>query len=583
MLVLVAVALLPERQAEMGPGRLVVYGSLILLGALLVSLWVLRGRTLARRLQTAEADLQKTRDRMSAIFRLSYRFADAQDEAAVIDIVLQMCVDVVQVTGASFVPFDDRNHPLAAQMKGQIDGLWMESWLENLASDQVRDQCANCRLHQANKQDPCPLITGSPNQEIEGIFCFPLRRGDREMGILNLYLGTQTEFDQESLAFLSAMMDEMGVALEAIRLRDREMATTEFLERMRKSNPDDLLITLIENLGKTIGVSYARLCIYQYELSSRDTELVVGNPPSEVIRFMESLAGIPLHVGDLAIIMDLEAFETIPTGIFAALISPLKLPDQKIVGSLVMVRSSEKEISETAVEIANAVAPQIALTVRYAQMVQSAEYQAVMDERARLAREIHDGVAQTLGYLKLLAAQLENNLARGETARINQLMEISRSTLAEAYVDARQAIDGLRITPENGFGSWIQQAADDFSSNSGMAISVEIDRFLATVPPEIQAQLIRIVQEALTNIRKHAAAHQVWIQGEVRHGDLIMEIRDNGTGFDPEDVIRPSRHGLRGMQERAELIDADFQIISSPGEGTTVRVQLPGSVMELTS
>jgi two-component system nitrate/nitrite sensor histidine kinase NarX len=215
-------------------------------------------------------------------------------------------------------------------------------------------------------------------------------------------------------------------------------------------------------------------------------------------------------------------------------------------------------------------------------MVQSAEYQAVMDERARLAREIHDGVAQTLGYLKLLAAQLENNLARGETARINQLMEISRSALAEAYVDARQAIDGLRITPENGFGSWIQQAANDFTSNTGMKISVETDRFPATVPPEVQAQLIRIVQEALTNIRKHAGAHQVWIQGGVRQGDLVMEVRDNGMGFEPEDVIRPSRHGLRGMQERAELIDAEFQIISSPGIGTTIRVRLPGSVMELT-
>lgn len=138
MLVLVAVALLPDRQAEMGPGRMVVYGSLILLGALLVSLWVLRGRTLARRLQTAETDLQEMRDRMAAIFRLSYRFAHAQDEAAVIDIVLQMCIDVVQVTGASFVPLDDHSHPMPAQLKGQFTGPELEGWAEHLASTQVR-------------------------------------------------------------------------------------------------------------------------------------------------------------------------------------------------------------------------------------------------------------------------------------------------------------------------------------------------------------------------------------------------------------------------------------------------------------
>lgn len=93
--------------------------------------------------------------------------------------------------------------------------------------------------------------------------------------------------------------------------------------------------------------------------------------------------------------------------------------------------------------------------------------------------------------------------------------------------------------------------------------------------PEVQVQLIRIVQEALNNVRKHAKARQVEIDCQRVGQDMVMEIRDDGGGFNVEDVPGPSQHGLRGMRERAELIGADFQVISQPEKGTTVRIRLP--------
>jgi signal transduction histidine kinase len=99
--------------------------------------------------------------------------------------------------------------------------------------------------------------------------------------------------------------------------------------------------------------------------------------------------------------------------------------------------------------------------------------------------------------------------------------------------------------------------------------------------PEVQAQLIRIVQEALSNTRKHAEAQQVWVSCHTVSGELVLEIRDDGRGFSPEDVPGPSRHGMRGMRERAELIGAEFQVISRPQEGTTVRLRLPMTIGEL--
>ena len=95
------------------------------------------------------------------------------------------------------------------------------------------------------------------------------------------------------------------------------------------------------------------------------------------------------------------------------------------------------------------------------------------------------------------------------------------------------------------------------------------------VRPEVQAQLIRIVQEALSNIRRHACAKQIWVACDTVDDDLILEVRDDGRGFTPQDVSMSSRYGLQGMRERSQLIRAELQVTSQPGEGTTVRLRLP--------
>jgi len=95
------------------------------------------------------------------------------------------------------------------------------------------------------------------------------------------------------------------------------------------------------------------------------------------------------------------------------------------------------------------------------------------------------------------------------------------------------------------------------------------------LPPEVQVQLIRIIQEALNNVRKHSQATHARVSCRQIGEDLLIEVHDDGKGFSPEEVPSVSRYGLQGMQERSDLIGADFQIISLPGEGTTVKIRLP--------
>lgn len=210
------------------------------------------------------------------------------------------------------------------------------------------------------------------------------------------------------------------------------------------------------------------------------------------------------------------------------------------------------------------------------------EYKVVMEERARLAREIHDGLAQTLGYLKLQIAQMQGYLEKGDLELLNKALHRSYNALAAAYQDAREAIDALRLSPEGDHESriqdWIMKIVEDFEGSETfrpIEVIVKDMNVQTQLPVEVHAQLIRVVQEAMSNIRKHAGARHVWISCREVEKELLIEIRDDGKGFDVEDVPAPSQHGLRGMRERAELIGADFQIISQPGHGTLVRLSLP--------
>ena len=218
-------------------------------------------------------------------------------------------------------------------------------------------------------------------------------------------------------------------------------------------------------------------------------------------------------------------------------------------------------------------------------LIADVRFNAMMEERIRLAREIHDGLAQTLGFLKLQIAQMQTIVDRPDRTRLHSMLQTSHKALAEAYKDIREAIDGLRISVNDIHdGSmeiqehWIMQVINDFQGQletrkPEIIACSPLDR--TPVSSEVQAQLIRILQEALSNVRKHAHAEHVWISYVCDRQNLILGIQDDGIGFNIDDIPRLSQHGLRGMRERSELIGADLQVISQPKSGTTIRISLP--------
>jgi len=215
------------------------------------------------------------------------------------------------------------------------------------------------------------------------------------------------------------------------------------------------------------------------------------------------------------------------------------------------------------------------LDAKTEELLEQMEYKAVLDERTRLAREIHDGLAQTLAFLKMEAARMQAYVSKGDVEALSRTLKACYQTLSDAYLDARQAIDNLRRVPDKRLGDWLEFTAAEFTTLTGIAVDVANVKLTHTFSPNVKAQLVRIVQEALTNVRKHAQACQVTISACEQSGTAILEVCDNGCGFAPEETQPVSQYGLRSMRERAESIGADFQIISSPGAGTVMRLQIP--------
>jgi signal transduction histidine kinase len=202
----------------------------------------------------------------------------------------------------------------------------------------------------------------------------------------------------------------------------------------------------------------------------------------------------------------------------------------------------------------------------------AAATQATADERARLAREIHDGMSQELWLAKLKQSRLLQT--PGLSAAALALATEVSGAIEAALAEARQAILALRPTEGGTFIQVLQRYVDDFSDRFGVRAECRCDASLERLGPRAQAELLRIVQEALANSRKHADATRVRVEAEPIPSGVRLTIADNGRGFAP-DPQRTTGYGLRSMRERAALIGASLTIDSQPQNGTRVVVEVP--------
>jgi signal transduction histidine kinase len=206
---------------------------------------------------------------------------------------------------------------------------------------------------------------------------------------------------------------------------------------------------------------------------------------------------------------------------------------------------------------------------------------AIADERDRIARELHDGFAQLLGYVNTKAMAVRLMLKRRRVHEAERHLEQLEQAARDLYTSVREAILGLRVggATDEGLAAMLARYAEQFELLSGLPtyFSARAEAEKVRLGTESELQLLRIVQEALSNVRKHATARRAGVELAVHQGQLEISVTDDGQGFDPSQKGGSGtlRFGISTMRERAASIGAELSIESLPGTGTRLSVRIP--------
>lgn len=254
---------------------------------------------------------------------------------------------------------------------------------------------------------------------------------------------------------------------------------------------------------------------------------------------------------------------------YQALLAVPLLIKEEAYGSLVLYYQKAQRFSNEETDLAVTFADQAALAIENARLRTQVEQAAIVAERSRLARDLHDSVTQTLFSASLIAEVLPKLWERKHTEgkrRLEELRQLTRGALAEM----RTLLLELRPTrlTEVSLNELLRQLSEAVNGRARVPIDLKIQGE-CTLLPEVQIAFYRTAQEALNNVAKHAQATKVEVRLNCRPDSVDLSIKDNGRGFDPAGV-RPKSLGLSIMKERAETINAELNIMTELGQGTNV-------------
>jgi signal transduction histidine kinase len=241
----------------------------------------------------------------------------------------------------------------------------------------------------------------------------------------------------------------------------------------------------------------------------------------------------------------------------------------RVVGLVSIEHSDADAYTEEDASLIAGLASSLALAVDNARWFSRLRTLGAEAERARIARDLHDNVAQSLAYVGFELDRLAT--VHGDDPELKELQGVVRGVVAEL----RETLFQLRATVSE--SQDLVEVARDYITRWSNRTGIEADFSPETdgrrVPVQVEQELWRILQESLTNVERHADASHAWISWRIGDGRAQLEVRDDGRGMNT-DVVSRERYGLVGIRERADAVGAHVTLVSEPENGTTVLVEL---------
>lgn len=559
-----------------------------LLGAMIVFIWMKSRIELIRvsyndKSENQAKSIAQYKKRVSEVFKIIDLYANSTKESDVLEIFLQTLLDLSGASGATYVPLDERELPLNAIIRGNLPNPTLDAWVEYLASPSVREKCGLCE--QYNQQiSECHLLNYqfSENKniwEVGNIYCIPINIRNSKVGILNLYLGEENKIDHDLDMIFRSLAKETAMIIQAIRKQNKNIYFSIDFHASKLSNEiESILASYVDLLKSALMAEFVILKFSDNVMHFSGKQLNSGILPVNLKSIINDVIVGVDNSKQVVISSDIFKAPSISPGINSLIGLPIMNSEGCDFGVVLAGVRDLPPFSEHYISFLKEHIDHVSFLLKKIEVMSLLEYTTTIQERERIAREIHDGLAQTLGFLKLQTAQMIGYMAEGDHNLATRKLEDCYQLLNEAYDDAREAIDNLKTdVAYQDIDQWMFDFGQEFRNFAGFDVHVDCEDLPNVVPPEKNSQIIRIVQEALSNIRKHSKGKNVWLTCQLNDNVLFLEVRDDGVGFMPDDIRSPSRHGIKGMMERAELIGADFQILSNNNIGTSIQIQLPVS------
>lgn len=263
---------------------------------------------------------------------------------------------------------------------------------------------------------------------------------------------------------------------------------------------------------------------------------------------------------------------------YESLISVPVRMHHKVLGEINLFYKSQVSLAAEEVELMDTLASHLATAVEGMRAVALDREAAIAGERSLLARELHDSIAQSLAFLKIQVQLLRSAILKNNTDKTDFALNELDSGLKESIADVRELLLHFRTrTQADDIDRAVQETLQKFHHQTGLQVSRTVSGDGLPLPQDVQIHVLHVLQEALSNVRKHANAQAVVI--EIHKGDpWRFVVRDDGVGFDERNNRSELQVGLKIMRERAEQIGAKVDVVSEVDQGTTVTLRVPVAI-----
>jgi len=481
--------------------------------------------------------------------------------------------------------------------------------------EQLRHSVADWSKSVASKGTPLviPDIRGNPDLswllqhpgdkgKVRSYINVPFRTRERVLGTMGLVTSPGHQLDEWDIQLLVALGHQIGPAIHNAKLLEQTQRNERELRAFFDIAADVTSILDVDHILRLACERALQLSKSQFvviSLLSEDGQWLlmravaleesgIKEPFLTRVPIGQGVSGKVALTGRAIVIEDYLRNQNISheldaraekRGIRSTVGVPIKMAD-KTLGVLMASRKEVQIYSEHEIELLSMLANQAGVALENTRLYEEVKYIATLQERDRIAQEMHDGLAQALGYLNLQCLRVADLLSSNRRDQARKELEELRRAVKEAYLDVRGGIFALRLaaSKEKGFIPSILAYLREFEAQSGTDTELVIDGDSAGwLSPATELQLIRIIQEGLANVQKHAGADKAWISIERVGEEGKITIEDNGQGFDLDTLDgETARHfGLQFMRERAESVGGTLEIETKPGEGTKVIVKVP--------